>query len=260
MERTRRGWRSAALIGACAVALATVAAAGSITTGAATSLPASAADADAPVVVTETGAVRGKVTAGVEGFFGIPYAAPPVGQRRWKPPARAADWQGVRDATKHAPHCAQPVSPVGVATSTEDCLYLNVVAPAGSRKGAPDLPVLVFIHGGGLIYGESDDYDAAELASHGAVVVTVNYRLGTLGNLAHPALADRSGASGNYGWLDQQAALRWVQRNIPPSAATVTTSPSAETPPARPACWLTSFPSAHEACSTRPSCRPVTSP
>jgi len=122
----------------------------------------------------------------------------------------------VRDATKFAAHCAQLATPFGVASSSEDCLYLNVFAPAGPKHGDKSHhPVMVWIHGGGLWLGASDDYDPAKLAADGTVVVTINYRLGALGFLAHRALADRpGGSSGAYGLMDQQAALRWVQRNI----------------------------------------------
>lgn len=120
----------------------------------------------------------------------------------------------MRDATVFAPHCAQPNSPFGVESSSEDCLYLNVSAPHG-RRHRGDRAVLVWIHGGGYRLGESQDYDPTKLAADGTVVVTINYRLGALGFLAHPAFADRpGGSSGNYGLMDQQAALRWVQRNI----------------------------------------------
>jgi para-nitrobenzyl esterase len=170
-----------------------------------------------PVVVTVDGAVRGKATGAVDEFLGMPYAAPPVGPLRWRPPQPAARWSGVRDATKFAPHCAQPPTPFGVASSSEDCLYLNVFAPAHRRHGGHDHPVVVWIHGGGLYSGESEDYDPAPLVADGTVVVTINYRLGALGFLAHPALADRpGGSSGAYGLMDQQAALRWVQRTIRP--------------------------------------------
>ena len=149
-----------------------------------------------------------------DGFRGIPYAAAPVGPLRWRAPQPAARWSGVRDATVFAPHCAQPNSPFGVESSSEDCLYLNVSAPHG-RRHRGDRAVLVWIHGGGYRLGESQDYDRTKLAADGTVVVTINYRLGALGFLAHPAFADRpGGSSGNYGLMDQQAALRWVQRNI----------------------------------------------
>ena len=166
------------------------------------------------VVTTADGAVRGKTGAAADEFLGIPYAAPPVGPLRWRPPQPAASWTGLRDATSFAPHCPQPASPFGIASMSEDCLYLNVFTPAGPRRGG-GRPVLVWIHGGALVTGESNDYDPAKLVSHGTVVVTINYRLGALGFLAHPALAGRPGGpSGNYGLMDQQAALRWVQRNI----------------------------------------------
>ena len=102
----------------------------------------------------------------------------------------------------------------GVESFSEDCLYLNVYAPV-ARHHRGDRPVMVWIHGGGLSLGESDDYDPAKLAADGTIVVTINYRLGALGFLAHKSLADGpAGSSGDYGWMDQQAALRWVQRNI----------------------------------------------
>ncbi len=118
------------------------------------------------------------------------------------------------DATSFAPHCAQPASPLGTASTSEDCLYLNVYEPAGGSR-ATKLPVMVWIHGGGFLIGESEGYDPTPLVRDGAVVVTINYRLGALGFLAHPALsAEAGGSSGDYGLMDQQAALRWVQRNI----------------------------------------------
>ncbi len=169
-----------------------------------------------PVVATADGLVRGLATSATDEFLGIPYAAPPVGPLRWRPPQPAARWPGVRDATQFAPHCPQPPSFFGVASMSEDCLYLNVFTPPGGRRlAARRLPVMVWIHGGALITGESDAYNPAGLVRHGVIVVTINYRLGALGFLAHPALASRPGGpSGNYGLMDQQAALRWVQRNI----------------------------------------------
>ena len=146
-------------------------------------------------------------------FLGIPYAAPPVGALRWQPPRPAAPWHGTRAATSYAPHCPQPSSAFGRASTSEDCLYLNVFTPAASK--ARNLPVMVWVHGGSLRTGESDDYNPAGLVRDGVVVVTINYRLGALGFLADSALASRPGGpSGNYGLMDQQAALRWVQRNI----------------------------------------------
>jgi carboxylesterase type B len=167
------------------------------------------------VVPTDTGVVRGSSADGMRQFLGIPYAAPPVGELRWQPPQPAQRWQGVRDATQFANHCPQPPTPFGVASVTEDCLYLNVYTPEGKRRGWWR-PVMVWFHGGALFLGESDDYGPARLVDEGVVVVTVNYRLGILGFLAHPALSAESsyGGSGNYGIMDQQAALRWVRRNI----------------------------------------------
>ena len=165
------------------------------------------------VVTTAGGAVRGKTVAATDEFLGIPYAAPPVGALRWQPPRPAAPWHGVRQAASYAQHCPQPSSPFGAAGASEDCLYLNVFAPAGTRTS--NLPVMVWVHGGSLRTGESDDYNPAGLVRDGVVVVTINYRLGALGFLADAALASRPGGpSGNYGLMDQQAALRWVQRNI----------------------------------------------
>ena len=165
------------------------------------------------VVATAGGAVRGKAVAATDEFLGIPYAAPPVGTLRWQPPRPAARWPGVRQATSYAPHCPQPSSPFGAASTSEDCLYLNVFTP--EENNARNLPVMVWVHGGSLRPGESDDYNPAGLVRHGVVVVTINYRLGALGFLADAALASRpDGPSGDYGLMDQQAALRWVQRNI----------------------------------------------
>jgi para-nitrobenzyl esterase len=166
-----------------------------------------------PVVGTADGAVRGLANGAVDEFLGIPYAAPPVGALRWQPPQPAASWSGVRDATKFAPHCPQQASPFGQASTSEDCLFLNVFTPSHGTARAGH-PVMVWIHGGALVTGESDDYAPAGLVADGVTVVTINYRLGALGFLAHPALADADGQSGDYGLEDQQAALRWVQRNI----------------------------------------------
>ncbi|HEX3785888.1 MAG TPA: carboxylesterase family protein [Pseudonocardiaceae bacterium] len=167
----------------------------------------------APVTSTTDGLVRGSDTQGVDEFLGIPYAAPPVGTLRWQPPQPAARWSGVREATAFAPHCAQPASTFGTASTSEDCLYLNVYAPAGSTRSLAGRPVMVWIHGGAFVYGESDNYDPSALVRAGAVVVSINYRLGAFGFLADSALADH-GASGNYGLMDQQVALRWVRANI----------------------------------------------
>jgi para-nitrobenzyl esterase len=156
--------------------------------------------------------VRGRAAGGIDEFLGIPYAAPPTGSLRWQPPAPAAHWRGVRAATAFAPHCPQSASPFGRPSTSEDCLYLNVFTrPGASRAGHP---VMVWIHGGALVTGESDDYNPAALVNDGVTVVTINYRLGALGFLADSALAGPAGDAGNYGLMDQQAALRWVQANI----------------------------------------------
>jgi para-nitrobenzyl esterase len=195
----------------CCAALAGLA----LTTAGAMAASAAPRDA-APVVTTGNGAVRGTTAGTVSEFRGIPYAAPPVGGLRWKPPAAAASWRGVRDATQFGPSCPQattqnPFLPPGPLS--ENCLYLNVYTPAAKRSGSR--PVLVWIHGGGLVQDGARNYDGARLAADGTVVVTINYRLGALGFLAHPALATRPGGpAGNYGLMDQQAALRWVARNI----------------------------------------------
>jgi para-nitrobenzyl esterase len=171
--------------------------------------------AGGPVVAVDGGAVRGTTVGATDEFLGLPYAAPPVGRLRWRPPQPADRWSGVRDATTFGPNCPQVATPFGLASSFEDCLYLNAYAPAGREHDSDGHPVMVWIHGGGLARGESQDYDPAKLAADGTVVVTINYRLGALGFLAHPALAERpGGSSGAYGWMDQQATLRWVHRNI----------------------------------------------
>jgi para-nitrobenzyl esterase len=179
--------------------------------------PAVAATTDL-TVVTDRGAVRGLAGDTVRRFLGIPYAGPPAGKFRWTPPRTHARWFTPLDATKFAPHCPQYDSVFGTASTTEDCLYLNVYTPnaAADVDGSP-FPVMVWFHGGALIVGQSDDYIPTKLVSRGRViVVTVNYRLGPFGFLAHPSLSAESPdhISGNYGFMDQQFALRWVQRNI----------------------------------------------
>ena len=170
--------------------------------------------ADTPVAVTG-GLVQGTeaAVADVVAFKGIPFAAPPVGELRWRPPAPVVAWEGVRDAADAGAICVQGGGQ-GVGQS-EDCLFLNVWAPA---ETAEPLPVLYWIHGGGYTGGSGSTsiYDGARLASEGAVVVTINYRLNVFGFLAHPALSAESphGASGNYGLLDMVAGLEWVRDNI----------------------------------------------
>lgn len=167
-----------------------------------------------PEARTTTGVLRGSTTAGVDSFLGIPYAQPPVGQLRWRPPQPAQPWQGVRDATTYGNRCPATASTNGPRSETEDCLYLNVQRPANTRPGQR-LPVYFWIHGGGLENGSSNQHDGTLIAQQtGVIVVTINYRLGVFGFLAHPALTAEAGQSGNYGLMDQQAALRWVHTNI----------------------------------------------
>lgn len=173
-----------------------------------------------PVVTAPAGAVRGEAADGLNIFRGIPYARPPVGERRWKPPLPAQAWRGVREATAFGASCWQPrargesIYASELGAMSEDCLSLNIWAPADARNA----PVFVWIHGGALTTGSSAEtmYDGAALARRGVIVVSINYRLGILGYLAHPALSaeSRRNISGNYGLLDQIEALRWIQRNI----------------------------------------------
>jgi para-nitrobenzyl esterase len=168
---------------------------------------ASAASAeDSSVARTDSGPIRGTVSAGYRTFQGVPFAAPPVGDLRWRSPQPVKPWTQVRDATAPTGSCAQ-TNGAGHYSTTEDCLYLNVTTPArrGQRK-----PVMVWLHGGGNSYLTAAEFDAHRLAvGADVVVVTTNYRLGVFGFLDHPGLPD----SGAYGLADQQAALRWVQRN-----------------------------------------------
>jgi para-nitrobenzyl esterase len=206
--------RTSVRLGAAAIALGALVA--GVLTATASAAPAASISSQTGLVVSTTGGTLRGTTAGrTDEFLGIPYAAPPVGPLRWRPPQPAAPWTGIRAATAFAPHCPQPPSGFGVASTSENCLYLNVYTPPGAGAGARGLPVMVWIHGGAFIAGESDDYNPAALVRHGVIVVTINYRLGALGFLADAALAsDPGGSSGNYGLMDQQAALRWVQANI----------------------------------------------
>jgi para-nitrobenzyl esterase len=186
---------------------------------------ADAAEHAGPIVRTTEGPVQGFVNHGVNAFLGIPFAAPPVGALRWQQPQAHEPWTQTMSATKFGSTCPQ-ITELGVfagpVSVTEDCLYLNVFT---ASRNAPDpaasakkLPVLVWIHGGGLFDGESNDYDASALVKGGpggpTVVVTINYRLGLLGYFAHPAIDGEDHHIGNYGLMDQQAALQWVKRNI----------------------------------------------
>jgi para-nitrobenzyl esterase len=167
---------------------------------------------------TTAGTVKGTTTGSVSSFLGIPYAAPPVGENRWRAPQPVAAWSDLRDATTYAPDCAQAPFPPDAAPirtkPSEDCLYLNVWKPAAARPGAA-LPVMVWIHGGGFVNGGSSPaaYSGANFARDGVVFVSINYRLGRFGFFAHPGLA-AEGFGGNFGYLDQIAALQWVKANI----------------------------------------------
>ena len=186
-----------------------------------------------PVVSISAGNLRGYFEGGEAVFKGIPYAAPPVGDLRWRPPMPPAPWRGERDATRAASPCVQGAAGLGPfikpmadaygaaynvepLASSEDCLYLNVWVPNWPVQGS--LPVMVWLHGGSNTAGSGaqSTYDATSLASHGVIVVTINYRLGVMGFFSHPALSAESAhhSSGNYGLLDQLAALQWVQNNI----------------------------------------------
>jgi para-nitrobenzyl esterase len=182
---------------------------------------ASPALAQAPLVEAPSGSVQGKLDGSIRTFKGIPYALPPVGGMRWRPPAPMQPWKGVRAATDFGPACVQPqgksasvYSPAEPLPVSEDCLTLNIWAPANAKRA----PVFFWIHGGALTTGSSREalYDGKRLAEQGVIVVSINYRLGVLGWLAHPALSAESPqkVSGNYGLLDQMAALAWVKHNI----------------------------------------------
>ncbi len=186
------------------------------------------ASAMLPAAIPDPVRVESGQLSGIDGhdpavrvFKGIPYAAPPVGELRWKAPKAAASWKGVRDAHEFSPTCMQTPYPEGSIYRSapepmnEDCLYLNVWTAA---KAADERPVMVWIHGGALTRGSGSTpaYDGESLAKKGVVLVTINYRLGVFGFLAHPELSKESdrNASGNYAFLDQIAALEWVKRNI----------------------------------------------
>ena len=174
-----------------------------------------AAPADA-VVHTLSGDVAGASAAQVESFKGIPFAAPPVGPLRWRPPAPAPRWPGVRAAASFGPSCTQSQRAGRAPLPTsEDCLTLNVWRPAGTAPGAR-LPVMVWIYGGAFVMGASafPVYDGAHFADDGVILVSFNYRLGRLGFFAHPALDAGPEPAGNYGLMDQIAALEWVRDNI----------------------------------------------
>ncbi|WP_293401686.1 carboxylesterase family protein [Phenylobacterium sp.] len=177
--------------------------------------PSSGAPVEAQI---DSGALRGREAGGIKSFKGIPYAAPPVGELRWRAPAAPAAWSGVREADQYGSDCIQNrVSwdkTQSAQPTSEDCLTLNVWAPAAAKKA----PVMVWIHGGGFVMGSGSQpiFDGAKLAARDVVVVTFNYRLGRFGFFAHPALTRETAgsATGNFAFMDQVAALEWVKRNI----------------------------------------------
>ncbi|KAF2464190.1 alpha/beta-hydrolase [Lindgomyces ingoldianus] len=188
-----------------------------------------AASSFLPAINTTQGSLRGSISpfrSGVTVYKGIPFAAPPTGSLRWKAPEAASSWEGVLNATEFGPQCAQNTSSAGIFSSgkttySEDCLTLNIWTPAyndTSDLTSKKLPVFVWVFGGRFEGGSADvkTYDGSGLAIKDIIVVTLNYRLGAFGFLAHPDLSTESGhnSSGNYGILDQQFALRWVQDNI----------------------------------------------
>ena len=187
---------------------------------AAACLMLSPAVAAGPVVKAPAGDMEGVNQGTLEVFKGIPYAEPPVGERRWKAPVPLSRWSGVKQTTAFGPSCMQPKPRIvsvytdDVRPMSEDCLSLNIWAP----KNAKNAPVFFWIYGGALVGGSTREafYDGSKLAERGIVVVTINYRLGVFGFLAHPELSAESplGVSGNYGLLDQIAALKWVRQNI----------------------------------------------
>jgi len=192
---------------------------------AAVASPQTPAPAQKPTVVrVDSGELQGVVDDGVASFKGIRYAAPPVGELRWRPPQPAAPWTGVRPAAEFGADCMQgrfgpppAAGAPGPPASSEDCLFLNVWRPASATSGAK-LPVMVWIHGGGFVFGSGSFpmTSGAQFAKHGVVLVSLNYRLGRFGFFAFPALSRErpDEAKGNYAYMDQIAALQWVKRNI----------------------------------------------
>lgn len=168
----------------------------------------------APIVMAPAGPVRGIVQNGAREFLGIPYATPPVGNLRWRAPQPYGRWNTVLEATHLGSSCPQFIPGDNKLSGAEDCLVLNIYTPNPPQQ---DLPVMIWIHGGGFILGSGADVDGSGLAKkHNLIVVAINYRLGALGFLVNTSLAveDPAHISGNYGLLDQQAALKWVKRNI----------------------------------------------
>ena len=173
--------------------------------------------ASTPIIQIDSGKIQGVIESGVECYKGIPYAAPPVGNLRWRPPVEPESWSDIKQVTEYANYSAQKSDLSFFSTSggSEDCLYLNVFVPQGAKVKGKKLPVFFWIHGGALSVGSSNDYNPVPLAKTSeSIVVTFNFRLGILGFFGHPALNNEGHATINYGIMDQVAALDWVQKNI----------------------------------------------
>lgn len=178
------------------------------------------ANASGPIVKTSSGFVRGVTEADVSSYKGIPFAAAPLGELRWRSPQPVKPWKGVLEANKFCSDCAQASFSRGDAiakTSSEDCLYLNLWTPANVKQGAK-LPVMVWIHGGAFVFGSGalNDFSGASFTNKGVILVSINYRLGRLGFFAFPSLSNEhpNEPKGSYAYMDQIAALEWIQKNI----------------------------------------------
>ena len=176
-------------------------------------------DGEQPTVRISSGVLQGTTNDGVDVYKGVPYAAPPVGEFRWRPPQPVTPWDGIRDASEFGNSCAQAGwgTPQGSIAegSSEDCLYLNLWVPAGTESGEK-LPVMVWIHGGGFVGGSGNIASGDQFAKQGVILMTINYRLGRLGHFAFPALSAEhpEEPKGSYAFMDQIAALEWIQDNI----------------------------------------------
>jgi len=181
------------------------------------SAPGASSNDNGPVIKIADGSLKGIVKDGVASFKGIPYAAPPVGEFRWRPPQPVIAWKDVKDATKDCASCIQRAWPGSTEKQSEDCLFLNVWAPASANEKSK-LPVMVWIHGGAFVAGSGSGPGSAgdAFAKNGVILVTINYRLGRLGHFAFPALSKEHPEEfkGSYAYMDEIAALKWVQQNI----------------------------------------------